>query len=55
MSGGVFGEFCEWDAGDVDGDGVRGLGVCGLEWGLQWNRGLCGDGDGGDVGDGDVQ
>ncbi len=51
----MLGEFCEWDAGDFDGDSVGGFGVRGLERGLQRNRDLRGDGDGGDFGDGDVQ
>ena len=54
MSGNVFGEFRERDAGDVDAERGGEFDVRGVERGVQRNRGVRGDGDGGDGGDGDV-
>ena len=54
LSGNLFGEFRERDAGDVDAKCGGRFGFCGLGRGLHWNRGVRGDGDGGDRGDGDV-
>ena len=54
MSGNMFGEFRERDAGDVDAERGGRFGFCGVERGVQRNRGVRGDGDGGDRGDGDV-
>jgi hypothetical protein len=52
----VLGEFCEWNASDVDGLSVGQFNICGLEWGrLHGSWDLHGYRDSGDSGDGYFQ
>ena len=54
MQADVLGEFCEWHAGDVDGDSGDGFDIYRMERAVRRHRHLHGYDHGGDDGDGDI-